>query len=225
VSTSRRAGALLLDLDGTLLDTAPDMAAALNALLQQEGREPLPLQAIRPHVSHGSQALVQLGFATAAADEFERLRKRFLDLYYADLASSGTCLMEGFDAVLADLEQRGVPWGVVTNKPGWLTDPLMEQLGLRARAGCIVSGDTVAERKPHPMPLLHAASLIGRPAADFLYVGDAERDIVAGRAAGMCTVAVRFGYLADGEDPAAWGPDGIVDSPAELLDWLEVGGD
>jgi phosphoglycolate phosphatase len=225
VTTSRRSGALLLDLDGTLLDTAPDMAGALNALLREEGRDPLPLPTIRPHVSHGSQALVQLGFGARDGAEFERLRRRFLDLYYDDLATHGTCLMSGFDAVLARLEQRGVPWGVVTNKPGWLTDPLMEQLGLRARAGCIVSGDTVAERKPHPMPLLHAASRIGRPPEDFLYVGDAERDIVAGRAAGMRTVAVRFGYLADGEDPAAWNPDGIVDSPAELLDWLEVGGD
>jgi phosphoglycolate phosphatase len=225
VSPSRRAGALLLDLDGTLLDTAPDMAGALNALLREEGRDPLSLATIRPHVSHGSQALVQLGFGAPPGDEFERLRRRFLDLYYADLATNGTCLMPGFDDVLARLESRGVPWGVVTNKPGWLTDPLMEQLGLHSRAGCIVSGDTVAERKPHPLPLLHAASRIGRPPGDFLYVGDAERDIVAGRAAGMRTVAVRFGYLADGEDPAAWKPDGIVDRPAELLDWLEVGGD
>jgi phosphoglycolate phosphatase len=222
--TSRRAAALLLDLDGTLLDTAPDMGAALNALRREEGREPLPLATIRPHVSHGSNALVKLGFGLDGGDEFERLRRRFLDLYHADLAN-GTRLMDGFEPVLATLEERGVPWGVVTNKPGWLTDPLMERLGLRARAGCVVSGDTVAERKPHPLPLLHAAELIGRPPADFLYVGDAERDIVAGRAAGMRTVAVRFGYLADGEDPGAWNPDGIVDRPSDLLDWLDVGGD
>jgi N-acetyl-D-muramate 6-phosphate phosphatase len=222
--TSRRSGALLLDLDGTLLDTAPDMAGALNALRREEGREPLPFATVRPHVSHGSNALVQLGFEVARGAEFERLRQRFLDLYSANLAD-GTCVMDGFEPVLAKLEERGVPWGVVTNKPGWLTDPLMERLGLRARAGCIVSGDTLPEKKPHPLPLLHAAEQIGRPPADFLYVGDAERDIVAGRAAGMCTVAVRFGYLAEGEDPAAWQPDGIVDRPAELLDWLDVGGD
>jgi 2-phosphoglycolate phosphatase len=224
VTQSRRAGALLLDLDGTLLDTAPDMGAALNSLRREVGREPLSLETIRPHVSHGSNALVRLGFDLTGGPEFERLRQRFLDIYRADLAS-GTGLMPGFAPVLDTLELRGVPWGIVTNKPGWLTEPLLEQLGLRQRAACVVCGDTVAERKPHPLPMLHAAALVGRPPSDFVYVGDAERDIVAGRAAGMRTVAVRFGYLADGEDPAAWNPDGIVDSPTELLDWLELGGD
>lgn len=224
MTPSTRAAALLLDLDGTLLDTAPDMAGALNALLREERREPLDFAAIRPHVSHGSTALVALGFGAPEPVEFERLRRRFLDLYYANLVD-GTCVMDGFEPVLAQLEERGVPWGVVTNKPGWLTDPLLERIGLRARAACVVSGDTVAERKPHPLPLLHAAELVGRPPADFVYVGDAERDIVAGRAAGMRTLAARFGYIAADEDPAAWAPDGIVERPADVLDWLEVGGD
>lgn len=224
MSPAARAGVLLLDLDGTLLDTAPDMCAALNALRGELGLEPLPFAAVRPHVSHGSTALVSLGFPSAEGDEFERLRRRFLDLYFANLVD-GTRVMDGFEPVLARLEDQGVPWGVVTNKPGWLTDPLLERIGLRARAGCVVSGDTLAERKPHPLPLLHAAALIGRAPGECVYAGDAERDIVAGRAAGMRTVAVRFGYLAPGEDPAAWQPDGIVDRPAELLDWLEVGGD
>jgi 2-phosphoglycolate phosphatase len=224
VRPSTRAGALLLDLDGTLLDTAPDMGAALNRLRAEHGLAALSPETIRPHVSHGSNALVKLGFPGADGEAFERLRQRFLDLYRANL-SDGTRLMDGFDDVLERLESRGVPWGVVTNKPGWLTDPLLEQLGLRARAACVVSGDTLAQRKPHPLPLLHAAELVGRPATDFLYVGDAERDVVAGRAAGMITVAVRFGYLAADEDPAAWQPDGIVDRPADLLDWLELGGD
>jgi phosphoglycolate phosphatase len=224
VTPRPRAGALLLDLDGTLLDTAPDMAAALNALRREEGREPIEFATIRPHVSHGSTALVALGFGSPEVAEFERLRGRFLDLYYENLVD-GTSVMAGFDAVLERLEAHGVPWGVVTNKPGWLTDPLLERIGLRARAACVVSGDTVAERKPHPLPLLHAAQLVGRPPADFVYVGDAERDIVAGRAAGMRTLAARFGYLAADEDPSAWSPDGIVDRPLEVLDWLEVGGD
>lgn len=224
--TSARAGALLLDLDGTLLDTAPDMAGALNALRDESGLPALPFATIRPHVSHGAVALVRLGFAGVAPDgeAFERLRRRFLALYAANLLD-GTCVMPGFDAVLASLEARGVPWGVVTNKPAWLTDPLLERIGLCARAACVVSGDTVAERKPHPLPLLHAAELVGRPPGDFLYVGDAERDIAAGRAAGMRTLAARFGYLAEHEDPAAWQPDGIIDRPADLLDWLEIGGD
>lgn len=224
MTPSTRAAALLLDLDGTLLDTAPDMAGALNALLREERRAPLEFATIRPHVSHGSTALVALGFGSPDATEFERLRRRFLDLYAANLLD-GTCVMDGFDAVLATLEARGVPWGVVTNKPGWLTDPLLERIGLRARAACVVSGDTLAERKPHPLPLLHAAGLVGRPPSDFVYVGDAERDIVAGRAAGMRTLAARFGYLAAHEDPAAWSPDGIVERPADVLDWLDVGGD
>lgn len=224
MTTSTRAAALLLDLDGTLLDTAPDMGAALNALRREEGLEPLEFATIRPHVSHGSNALVTLGFGTPPNGEFERLRQRFLELYYENLVD-GTALMPGFDDVLAQLEDRGVPWGVVTNKPGWLTDPLMDRIGLRARAACIVSGDTVAERKPHPLPLLHAAELVGRPPSDFVYVGDAERDIVAGRAAGMRALAARFGYLAEHEDPATWSPDGILERPEDVLDWLEVGGD
>ena len=216
MTPAARAGALLLDLDGTLLDTAPDMALALNRLRDECGCAPLPFDSIRPHVSHGAMALVRLGFGAPPAAEFERLRRRFLDLYRGGLAGA-TCLFDGFEAVLAALEAARLPWGVVTNKPGWLTTPLLAELGLLKRAACVVSGDTVAERKPHPLPLLHAAALIGREPAACLYAGDAERDIIAGRAAGMRTVAVRFGYLAVGEDPAAWHPDAIVAAPAELL--------
>jgi N-acetyl-D-muramate 6-phosphate phosphatase len=218
-----RGRALLLDLDGTLLDTAPDMAAALNALRQEHAAAPLPFASIRPHVSHGGAALVRLGFAGAAPDEHERLRLRFLELYRGALAT-GTRLFPGFEEVLAALERAGVPWGIVTNKPGWLTAPLLESLGLASRAACVVAGDTLAKRKPHPEPLLHAAALAHRTPAECVFVGDTERDIIAGRAAGMHTVAVRYGYLAEGEDPAAWQPDGIVDRPAELLDWIDARG-
>ena len=131
-------------------------------------------------------------------------------------------MFEGFEAVLKAAEDRRLPWGIVTNKPGWLTTPLVRALALDGRAGCVISGDTYPERKPHPLPLLHAAAQLERTAAECLYVGDAERDIVAGRAAGMRTVAVRFGYLAVGEDPAAWGPDEIIASPAGLLDFLAL---
>ena len=217
--TRPRGRALLLDLDGTLLDTAPDMAAALNALRRECGQPELGFATIRPQVSHGAAALVRLGFPAARDAEFETLRRRFLDLYRAALATH-TRLFPGYDAVLDTLAAQAVPWGIVTNKPGWLTDPLVAELGLAARAGCVVSGDTVAERKPHPAPLLHAAGLLGVAPASCVYAGDAERDIVAGRAAGMATVAVRFGYLAAGEDPAAWNPDGIVERPGELLDWV-----
>lgn len=214
-----RGHALLLDLDGTLLDTAPDMAAALNRLRCEEGHAELAFEAIRPHVSHGGAALVRLGFGAAEPAEFERLRRRFLELYRAGLATE-TRLFPGFPFVLQALESAGIPWGIVTNKPGWLTTPLLAALGLASRVACVVAGDTLPERKPHPAPLLHAAALAGCEPARCVYAGDAERDIIAGRAAGMQTVAVRFGYLAQGEDPAAWRPDGIVDRPADLLDWL-----
>ena len=211
--------ALLLDLDGTLLDTAPDMGGALNRLLVEANREPLPLASIRPVVSHGAIRLVSLGFPEASGADFERLRLRFLDLYSQNLADR-TQLFAGIEPVLEELERLGLPWGVVTNKPGWLTDPLLAALDLDRRAGCVVSGDTVAERKPHPLPLLHAAAMIGVAPACCVYVGDAERDIQAGRAAGMTTVVAAYGYLSVDDDPAAWQPTGIVAEPIELLEWI-----
>jgi len=222
VSAGALGRALLLDLDGTLLDTAPDMAAALNALRAEQGEPALPFEAIRPQVSHGGAALVRLGFSGADPERHERLRLRFLELYSRALAP-GTRLFDGFEAVLARLEAERIPWGIVTNKPGWLTRPLLEALGLGRRAACVVAGDTLAKRKPHPEPLWHAAALAGREPGECVYVGDAERDIIAGRAAGMRTVAVRYGYLAVGEDPAAWRPDAIVDAPGELLALVGAG--
>ncbi len=211
--------ALLLDLDGTLLDTAPDMGGALNRLLIEADRAPLPLASIRPVVSHGAMRLVSLGFPEATGAQFERLRLRFLDLYSQNLAER-TTLFPGIEHVLDELERLGLPWGVVTNKPGWLTDPLLASLRLDRRAGCVVSGDTVAERKPHPLPLLHAAGIVGVAPARCVYVGDAERDIQAGRAAGMTTVVAAYGYLSADDDPATWQPTGIVAEPIELLDWI-----
>lgn len=211
--------ALLLDLDGTLLDTAPDMGGALNRLRCECGLEPLPFDAIRPVVSHGAARLIALGFPETIADEFERLRLRFLEIYAQHLAEH-TRPFPGVDAVLDELEQRGVPWGVVTNKPAWLTGPLLAALALDDRAACVVSGDTLPERKPHPLPLLHAAGLVGVAPGRCVYVGDAERDIRAGRAAGMATVVAAYGYLAVDDDPARWQPTGIVREPGELLDWM-----
>jgi 2-phosphoglycolate phosphatase len=217
----RRHSALLLDLDGTLLDTAPDMGAALNRLRAENGLQSLPAATIRPVVSHGSARLVSLGFPAAVGDEYERLRLRFLELYSYSL-SEHTRLFPGADVLLAELERLDIPWGVVTNKPGWLTDPLLAALGLQERAACVVSGDTVAERKPHPLPLLHAARVIGVPAERCLYAGDAERDIVAGRAAGMTTVVAAYGYISSDDDPNSWQPAGVVTAPTQLLDWMGV---
>jgi 2-phosphoglycolate phosphatase len=219
VTVPRPPQAVLFDLDGTLLDTAPDMAAALNSLRTLEGLDPIPFDQIRPYVSHGAARLIKIGFACESGQRFEALRTRFLDLYRSDIAV-GTRLFAGMDAVLGALERRGIAWGVVTNKPGWLTDPLLAALGMSARAGCVVSGDTLAERKPHPMPLLHAAKLLAVEPADCIYVGDAERDIQAGRSAGMTTLLAAFGYLSGEDDAASWSADAIVNHPAELLELL-----
>ncbi len=208
--------ALLFDLDGTLLDTAPDMAAALNALRIEEGLPPLPLETIRPRVSQGGLALTRLGFAEHRDEaEIEPLRKRFLQRYL-DAIAVHSRLFDGFDAVLQRLERQGLPWGVVTNKPGWLTDPLMAELGLDRRSSVTVSGDTTAERKPHPLPLLTAAQAIGIDPGRCLYVGDDPRDIEAGNAAGMTTVIAGWGYIADNARLDDWGADHQAAHPAEL---------
>lgn len=217
----RKHSALLLDLDGTLLDTAPDMGGALNLLLEENGLDPLPATVIRPVVSHGSARLVTLGFPAAAGDEYERLRLRFLEIYSLNLSGS-TRLFPGAEVLLAELERLGLPWGIVTNKPGWLTDPLLEALDLGRRAACVVSGDTLPERKPHPLPLLHAAREIGVPPGHCVYAGDAERDIQAGRAAGMTTVVAAYGYLSESDDPLAWQPSGVVNEPTQLLEWMDA---
>lgn len=214
-----RPAAVLFDLDGTLLDTAPDMAAALNALRCVEGLRPLPFDEIRPHVSHGAARLIEIGFGCTTGARFEDLRNRFLALYSADIAEH-TCPFDGLTLLLDRLEAANIAWGIVTNKPGWLTVPLLAAIGLDARAGCIVSGDTLAERKPHPLPLLHAAALLGCEPRQCVYVGDAERDVLAGRAAGMRTVVAAFGYLGEDDDPVSWGPDAIVYRPQHLAERL-----
>jgi phosphoglycolate phosphatase len=215
----RRLRAMLFDLDGTLLDTAPDLVAALNALRLEHGLAPLPFEEVRPAVSHGSAQVVKAGFPTAGAAESAALQRRFLDLYRAAL-SAGTRLFPGMDEVLDALAVRGLCSGVVTNKPAWLTEPLIDELKLRDRLAVIVSGDTVAQPKPSPLPLLHAAKLAGVAPAECIFVGDAERDIQAAHAAGMPALIARYGYLHDADRPDAWGADGDVERPLDLLAWI-----
>lgn len=216
---------VLFDLDGTLLDTAPDMAAALNRLLAEHEQAPLPYQSIRPHVSHGARAMIRLGFGLApGADGFEDLRRRYLDIYSADLCRD-TGPLPGIDDLVRELEHRGIPWGVVTNKPAWLTDPLMCALALHWRPACVISGDTAARPKPHPDPMLLACERIGSLPGQCLYVGDAERDIAAGRAAGMATLAARWGYIVADDDPLTWGASAVIDHPQQVLDHLDSGHD
>ncbi len=216
-----RPAAVLFDLDGTLADTAPDLARALNRLLDEEDRPPLPLDEIRPVVSRGTEALLDLAFGPAGDDVGTRLRRRerLLSLYTASIADE-TRLFPGMAVLLDRLETAAIPWGVVTNKPARLTEPLMEELGLARRAACIVSGDTTPYRKPHPGPLLHACRTIGVEAPGCLYVGDAERDIAAGRSAGMTTLVALFGYIAPDDDPLAWSADGLIDAAPAILDWI-----
>ena len=213
--------AILFDLDGTLIDTAPDMAAALNHIVREEGLEPLPLQSIRPHVSRGGLALTRLAFADHRDEsDIEPLRLRFLD-YYLDNIAVHSSLFAGFEEVLERLEQQSLPWGIVTNKPGWLTDPLCRELALYQRAAVIISGDTTAQKKPHPLPLLTAAETIGVPSPECVYVGDDPRDIEAGNAADMVTIIARYGYITDDSNLDGWQADHQIDAPDEILNLID----
>jgi N-acetyl-D-muramate 6-phosphate phosphatase len=211
---------VLFDLDGTLLDTALDMTEALNALRAQEGLGALSNEVVRCQVSHGGHALVRLGFGTLPADEHEVMRMRLLEIYRRQLAKH-TRLFEGGDEMLTELERRGLAWGIVTNKPGWLTDPLLVEVNLHKRARAVVSGDTLAQRKPHPLPLLHAAATMGIEPAQCVYVGDAERDMQAAQAAGMFAVVAGYGYLGDDDRADEWFSHGWLDTPLELLAWID----
>ncbi|HEB87141.1 MAG TPA: HAD family hydrolase [Gammaproteobacteria bacterium] len=215
-----RINTVLFDLDGTLADTAPDLAAALNAVRLSKGKPALPFEKIRPAVSRGGKALIEVGFNLPPdSDKAENLRLQLLDHYRENIACH-TRLFPGMDRVLAHIENNGSNWGVVTNKPGWLTEPLMAELNLKQRAACIVSGDTLDERKPHPAPLLHACQLAGSPPEHCVYIGDAERDMIAGNRAGMHTLLALFGYIGETDRPLEWGADATLKSPEELLHWL-----
>lgn len=212
---------VLFDLDGTLADTAPDLGGALNTLLMEEGKPGLPYATIRPVASHGAAGLIELGFGIRRdAPRFASLRERFISLYRERLALE-TKLFPGVAVLLDQLAARGLNWGIVTNKPAFLTEPLIDQLGLRPDAACIVSGDSTANRKPHPEPMLHACKLAGSKPDECLYVGDAERDIAAGNAAGMKTLVALFGYIGAQDDPKSWGANGLIQEPREILNWLD----
>ena len=219
---SRSIKHILFDLDGTLADTAPDMAFALNKLRQQRGKPPLEFDKIRPVVSLGGAAMIKLAFNLTVDDtEFEALRKNFLEIYSQNIFRN-TRLFPGMDHVLDTLEANNCQWGIVTNKPGWLTGPLLEAMELDNRASCVISGDTLPYNKPRPEPLLHACSLMDCSPGDTVYIGDARRDIEAGKNAGMSTIIARYGYIENGEVPDTWGADVIIDTPLEILEWLKT---
>ena len=210
--------AILFDLDGTLADTAPDLAAAVNLLRTARGLAPTDYALLRPTASAGARGMIGAAFGLKPQDEgFVALRDGFFDNYQAAIAVHSS-LFDGVPELLAGIEQAGLAWGIVTNKPARFTDPLLPQIGLQ-RAGCVVSGDTTAHAKPHPAPLLEAASRLGLAPEQCWYVGDDLRDIQAGSAAGMRTVACGWGYCGPHE-PQAWNADHLLASPLNLLELL-----
>jgi 2-phosphoglycolate phosphatase len=208
--------ALLFDLDGTLLDTAPDFISALNKQLKLHGRAPLPDHAIRTSVTNGSIGLIQDGFGLAPDHpQFEILREEFLELYFANLADK-TALFAGLQLVLDDCAARNIPWGVVTNKPWRYTESAMVQLGLMDAAATVICPDHVKHAKPDPESILLACSEIATAPQDCLYVGDHVRDIDAGRAAGTRNIAAAWGYIEASENIHNWQADWIVDQSEQL---------
>ncbi len=211
---------VLFDLDGTLIDTAPDMAGALDILCDEENKARLPFTTVRPVVSDGSVALVKLAFGdNLETTTLERLKLRYLDIYQDNLAVHSQ-LFDEMSNLLKELEDKNIKWGVVTNKPGWLTEPLMESLDLHHRAACIVSSDSTKKRKPHPEPMYYACELTNSLPEECVYIGDARRDIEAGHNAGMKTIIAEYGYIGSKENILDWQADYSIQSPSQLLTLL-----
>ncbi len=209
--------AVLFDLDGTLADTAPDLGLALNRLLSEEGQPPQDYSNIRPIASHGARGLIELGFGIGPQHpDFIRLRTRFLELYEACYCEE-TRLFEGMDTLLQVISERGLAWGIITNKPARFTDLLVAALPLCPPPAVVVSGDTAGAAKPDPRPMYHATELLGVAPENCLYVGDAERDIEAGRRVGMTTVLADYGYISPADRPHEWGADIRIAHPLELI--------
>ena len=211
--------AVLFDLDGTLADTAPDLAYALNRVRDARGLPPLPLSATRPYASHGARGLIGVGFNVQPGDPgYDALRDEFLAIY-ADNLCRETRLFAGLPELLDQLEVRALRWGVVTNKQERFALPLLELLKVRSRAACVIGGDTTGKIKPHPEPLLAASRAIGLAPESCIYVGDDLRDVEAGQAAGMKTAVAMWGYL-NGQHPELWNADCMIEEPRDLLRFL-----
>ncbi len=214
--------AILFDLDGTLVDTAPDMVTVLLGMQKDHGLTLLPYDLARSHVSNGAAGLIRPAFPQADDTQKKQLHQEYLGRYENAVCIDST-LFPGLGDLLDELDAAARPWGVVTNKPMRMTDPLLAGLGLSARAACSISGDTLPQRKPDPAPLLLASRQIGVPSGKMVYVGDAVRDIEAGRAAGMFTIAASWGYITDDDDPGTWEADLIAADTRELTHYLLKG--
>lgn len=218
--------AVLFDLDGTLLDSAPDMLATVNRMRAARGAGPMALDALRPVVSKGARAMSAVAFPEIMPQRLPDLVPEFLDIYRQELGRHSRPF-DGVEEMLEALEAAGTVWGIVTNKPEYLAREILPQLGWQSRCAVLVGGDSLAERKPHPLPLLHAAEAVGMPAQACVYVGDDERDIIAARAARMPSVVALWGYRLDDDDPIAWQGDVMVDEPRALVEpsaWPSVAG-
>lgn len=213
---------ILFDLDGTLVDTAPDLGYALNIQLQRHGKTALSDTVIRPFASHGSRGLIGLGFGITPADaNFIAMRDEYLSIYDTVFTRS-PALLPGIADLLQVIESKGLKWGIVTNKPRRFTQRLIESMDLHLRAACVVSGDDAPQPKPSPATLLMACEQVGVKPEHCVYVGDAERDIQAGKAAGMQTAVALFGYIDVNDKPAEWGADVMIQAPSELLNSLNI---
>lgn len=207
----------LFDLDGTLLDSAPDMVATVNRMRASRGQPPMPLPELRPHVSKGSRAMSAAAFPELDGEVPDVLIREFLDTYEQELGRHGVPF-DGVEALLATIEASGNRWGIVTNKPEYLARQVLDALGWAGRCAILIGGDSLPRRKPDPLPLLHAAQTLGVAIADCVYVGDDQRDIDAARAAGMRSIVALWGYRPDGDDPAGWGGDAMATRVDDLLD-------
>jgi phosphoglycolate phosphatase len=217
-----RVQAVLFDLDGTLVDSAPDLADAANALRAARGLAPLPYEALRPLVGTGARGMVGAALGVVPGDAgFIELRDEFLQCYQRDLLRH-TRVFDDVALLIDELDRRGMRWGVVTNKAERFALPVLSGLHLLTRSAVTVCGDTTPHAKPHPAPLLEAARRLGATPADCVYVGDDLRDVQAGRAAGMPTLAAAWGYLGQAEPIDKWGADAIVERPAQVLKWLAM---
>jgi N-acetyl-D-muramate 6-phosphate phosphatase len=213
---------VLFDLDGTLIDSAPDLAGAANAMRVARGMPALPVAALRPMVGAGARGMVRLAFGVHPGEnDYEALRSEFLQRY-EEASLVHTRVFAAIEPVLDELERQQRRWGIVTNKAERFTHPIVEGLGLHSRAAVVVCGDTTPHSKPHPAPLLEAARRAGVDSAHCVYVGDDPRDVEAGRAAGMLTLAAGWGYLGQGAPIEAWGADAVLAEPGALLHWLSL---
>ena len=212
---------VLFDLDGTLADTAPDLANALNAVRLWRKLPKIPIDVIRPTISLGANVMIKLGFNLEIGEPgFDEIKEKFLDFYSANIAIE-TKLFEGMDAVLEKFDNNKKAWGIVTNKSSWLTIPLLKSLSIDKRAKCIVCGDTTEYAKPHPAPIIHACKQMHCDPSSTIFIGDAERDIKAGVEAGTKTAVALYGYIDKNDKPENWGADKMIKTPHEIHKILE----